>query len=135
MFTFTPLQGAKSDSTAVQSILELDGGVKVLVDVGWDETFDPQKLKELEKYVFLTCMVLSQYIYTRLICHQASPDLIPCPPYPRNNITPGRICALLQAYSPIRAHSCLRDYTCHISGPNIAAGVVRVYATCGDYDS
>lgn len=49
MFTFTSLQGAKSDSTAVQSILELDGGVKVLVDVGWDETFDPQKLKELEK--------------------------------------------------------------------------------------
>jgi hypothetical protein len=51
MFTFTPLQGARSDSTAVQSILELDGGVKVLVDVGWDETFDPQKLKELEKYM------------------------------------------------------------------------------------
>lgn len=50
MFTFTPLQGAKSDSTAVQSILELDGGVKVLVDVGWDQTFDPQMLKELEKY-------------------------------------------------------------------------------------
>jgi cleavage and polyadenylation specificity factor subunit 2 len=49
MFTFTPLQGARSDSSAVQSILELDGGVKVLVDVGWDETFDPQKLKELEK--------------------------------------------------------------------------------------
>lgn len=51
MFTFTPLQGAKSDSTAVQSLLELDGGVKVLVDVGWDQAFDPQKLKELEKSV------------------------------------------------------------------------------------
>ncbi|KAK9421321.1 putative Cleavage and polyadenylation specificity factor subunit 2 [Seiridium unicorne] len=58
MFTFTPLQGAKSDSTAVQSILELDGGVKVLVDVGWDETFDPQKLKELEKQVPTLSLVL-----------------------------------------------------------------------------
>ena len=51
MFNFTPLQGARSDSAAVQSILELDGGVKVLVDVGWDETFDLHKLKELEKWV------------------------------------------------------------------------------------
>lgn len=58
MFTFTPLQGAKSDSTAVQSILELDGGVKVLVDVGWDETFDPQQLKELEKQVPTLSLVL-----------------------------------------------------------------------------
>lgn len=51
MFTFCPLQGALSESTASQSLLELDGGVKVLIDVGWDETFDVDKLKELEKYV------------------------------------------------------------------------------------
>lgn len=51
MFTFCPLQGALSESTASQSLLELDGGVKVLIDVGWDETFDVEKLKELEKYV------------------------------------------------------------------------------------
>lgn len=51
MFTFCSLQGALSDSTASQSLLELDGGVKVLIDVGWDETFDVDKLKELEKYV------------------------------------------------------------------------------------
>lgn len=50
MFTFCPLQGALSESTASQSLLELDGGVKVLIDVGWDETFDVEKLKELEKY-------------------------------------------------------------------------------------
>lgn len=50
MFSFCPLQGALSESTASQSLLELDGGVKVLVDVGWDETFDVEKLKELEKY-------------------------------------------------------------------------------------
>jgi hypothetical protein len=50
MFSFSPLQGALSESTASQSLLELDGGVKVLVDVGWDETFDVEKLRELEKY-------------------------------------------------------------------------------------
>lgn len=50
MFTFCPLQGALSDSPASQSLLELDGGVKVLVDLGWDETFDVEKLKEIEKY-------------------------------------------------------------------------------------
>ncbi len=52
MFTFCPLQGALSESTASQSLLELDGGVKILIDVGWDETFDVEKLRELEKYVF-----------------------------------------------------------------------------------
>lgn len=51
MFTFCPLQGALSESTASQSLLELDGGVKVLIDVGWDETFNVEKLRELEKYV------------------------------------------------------------------------------------
>jgi hypothetical protein len=50
MFSFTPLQGALSESTASQSLLELDGGVKVLVDVGWDESFDAERLRELEKY-------------------------------------------------------------------------------------
>lgn len=49
MFTFCPLQGALSESTASQSLLELDGGVKVLVGLGWDETFDLGKLEELEK--------------------------------------------------------------------------------------
>lgn len=49
MFTFCPLQGALSDSSASQSLLELDGGIKVLVDVGWDESFDVSKLEQLEK--------------------------------------------------------------------------------------
>lgn len=52
MFTFSPLQGALSEATASQSLLELDGGVKVLIDIGWDETFDVEKLKEVEKYAF-----------------------------------------------------------------------------------
>lgn len=47
MFTFCALQGALSESQASQSLLELDGGIKLLVDVGWD--FDPEKLKELER--------------------------------------------------------------------------------------
>jgi hypothetical protein len=51
MFTFCPLQGALSESSASQSLLELDGGVKVLIDVGWDEKFDVSKLRELEKCV------------------------------------------------------------------------------------
>ena len=49
MFNFTPLLGALSDSPASQSLLELDGGIKILVDVGWDEDFDNEKLQELEK--------------------------------------------------------------------------------------
>lgn len=50
MFNYTPLLGAQSTSTASQSIIELDGGVKILVDVGWDEDFDPGQLSELEKW-------------------------------------------------------------------------------------
>ncbi|PHH80318.1 hypothetical protein CDD83_3769 [Cordyceps sp. RAO-2017] len=58
MFTFCPLQGALSESTASQSLLELDGGVKVLVDVGWDESLDVEKLEELEKQVPTLSLVL-----------------------------------------------------------------------------
>ena len=50
MFTFTPLLGAQSSSAASQSLLELDGGVKILVDVGWPEDFDPEALTDLERY-------------------------------------------------------------------------------------
>ena len=64
MFNFTPLLGALSDSSATQSLLELDGGVKILIDVGWDDDFDNGKLKELERQVsleFCTCFVLSTF--------------------------------------------------------------------------
>ena len=53
MFQFTPLLGAQSASPASQSLLELDGGVKILIDVGWDDDFDVEKLEELERWV--TC--------------------------------------------------------------------------------
>lgn len=49
MFNFTPLLGAQSTSLASQSLLEFDGGIKILVDVGWDEGFDVEQLKELER--------------------------------------------------------------------------------------
>lgn len=61
MFTFCPLQGALSESLASQSLLELDGGVKVLVDLGWDESFSSEKLEELEKWVLtLDCLGTSR---------------------------------------------------------------------------
>lgn len=49
MFQFTPLLGAQSSSPASQSLLELDGGVRILIDVGWDEAFDVEKLRDLER--------------------------------------------------------------------------------------
>ena len=51
MFLFTPLLGAQSDSQACQSLLELENGIKVLIDVGWDESFDVKMLAELERLV------------------------------------------------------------------------------------
>ncbi|KAF4254215.1 hypothetical protein KXV70_000899 [Aspergillus fumigatus] len=58
MFTFTPLLGAQSSSRASQSILELDGGIKILVDVGWDDTFDTLDLLELEKHIPTLSLIL-----------------------------------------------------------------------------
>ena len=49
MFSFTPLLGAQSSAPASQSLLEFEGGVKVLIDVGWDDGFDTAQLKELER--------------------------------------------------------------------------------------
>ena len=49
MFQFTPLLGAQSDSRAHSSLLELDNGIKILVDVGWDEKFDVSMLNEIER--------------------------------------------------------------------------------------
>ncbi|KAK4614243.1 Cleavage and polyadenylation specificity factor subunit 2 [Fulvia fulva] len=58
MFNFTPLLGAQSDSPASQSLLELDGGVKILVDVGWDETFDAETLHAIEQHVSTLSIIL-----------------------------------------------------------------------------
>ncbi|CAF9907356.1 MAG: hypothetical protein ALECFALPRED_003308 [Alectoria fallacina] len=58
MFQFTPLLGAQSISPASQSLLELDGGVKILIDVGWDGNFDVAKLKDLERHVSSLSIIL-----------------------------------------------------------------------------
>ena len=49
MFNFTPLLGAQTYSKASQSLLEFENGIKVLVDVGWDNGFDIRQLAALEK--------------------------------------------------------------------------------------
>ncbi|KAI0458264.1 beta-lactamase-like protein [Xylaria acuta] len=67
MFTFSPLLGALSESAASQSILELDGGIKILVGVGWDESFDIAKLKELEKQVPTLSLILLTHATTEHI--------------------------------------------------------------------
>ncbi|KAI1148694.1 beta-lactamase-like protein [Nemania diffusa] len=67
MFTFSPLLGALSESSASQSILELDGGIKILVGVGWDESFDIAKLKELEKQVPTLSLILLTHATTEHI--------------------------------------------------------------------
>ncbi|KAJ9665237.1 hypothetical protein H2201_004711 [Coniosporium apollinis] len=64
MFNFTPLLGAQSTSAASQSLLELDGGIKILVDVGWDERFDAEKLKELERQIPTLSIVLLTHATT-----------------------------------------------------------------------
>ncbi|KAI9676822.1 MAG: hypothetical protein M1817_006661 [Caeruleum heppii] len=58
MFIFTPLLGARSASPASQSLLEFDGGIKVLVDVGWDDSFEPEQLKPLERHVPTLSIIL-----------------------------------------------------------------------------
>ena len=69
MFTFTPLLGAQSESPASQSLLELDGGIKILVDVGWDEAFDAEKLVALEKCVACHCALFPLSSRNQLITY------------------------------------------------------------------
>lgn len=64
MFNFTPLLGAQSTSPASQSLLEFDGGIKILIDVGWDESFDVEKLKELERQVPTLSVILLTHATT-----------------------------------------------------------------------
>ncbi|CAO2654237.1 Nn.00g109700.m01.CDS01 [Neocucurbitaria sp. VM-36] len=64
MFNFTPLLGAHSSSPASQSLLEFDGGIQVLIDVGWDESFDIEKLKEIERHVPTLSFILLTHATT-----------------------------------------------------------------------
>ncbi|KAK5115455.1 hypothetical protein LTR62_001114 [Meristemomyces frigidus] len=58
MFNFTPLLGARAESAASQSLLELDGGVKILVDVGWDDAFKAARLEALSEHVSTLSLIL-----------------------------------------------------------------------------
>lgn len=58
MLNFTPLYGAQGASAASSSLIELDGGVKILVDIGWDSAFDANKISEVEKQVSTLSIVL-----------------------------------------------------------------------------
>lgn len=138
MFTFCPLQGALSESTASQSLLELDGGVKVLIDVGWDETFDLDKLKELEKYVTTPldeCIRRAPMLVsaepTRI---QTSPNTVADPPHARDRLPPCRLRPLLQELPALHPHPRLCHPASHRPRANTAAGPIRLDAgSCDDY--
>lgn len=137
MFTFCSLQGALSDSTASQSLLELDGGVKVLIDVGWDETFDVDKLKELEKYDHLCFPPLNfsrgNFATQKLnVTFQTSSNYIADPSDTRDRVAHRCLCALLQELSSIYSNPRIRDPPCHRSWTNPYTGLVRLISRRGD---
>lgn len=125
MFTFCSLQGALSESTTSQSLLELDGGVKVLIDVGWDESFDVDKLRELEKYVKNSHTspevggCISWHMLTAL---QTSSHTIFNSPHSRDRLPYCRLCPLLQELPLVYSNPRLRDSTRHRSWTNPRPG-------------
>lgn len=58
MFNLTPLLGARSTTRASSSLLELDGGVKILIDCGWSPTFDTSQLQTLEQHASTLSVIL-----------------------------------------------------------------------------
>ncbi|KAG8529348.1 uncharacterized protein KY384_005984 [Bacidia gigantensis] len=58
MLQFTPLLGAQSGLPGSQSLLELDGGVKILIDVGWNDSFDLADLREIERLAPTVSIIL-----------------------------------------------------------------------------
>jgi cleavage and polyadenylation specificity factor subunit 2 len=64
MFNLTSLLGAQSSSPASQSLVEFEGGIKVLIDVGWSEDFDASALKQLEKHVPTLSFILLTHATT-----------------------------------------------------------------------
>ncbi|KAL8711075.1 MAG: hypothetical protein Q9220_004456 [cf. Caloplaca sp. 1 TL-2023] len=82
MFNFTPLLGAQSSSAASQSLLELDGGVKLLIDLGWDEHFDVSKLKALESLsIILLTHATPSHLGAFAHCCKNFPQLTQIPIY------------------------------------------------------
>ena len=58
MLTFTPLLGARTPTSPSQSLLELDGGIKILVNVGWDSSFSTAHLEALTHHVSTLSLIL-----------------------------------------------------------------------------
>ncbi|KAF3903674.1 hypothetical protein AA313_de0207701 [Arthrobotrys entomopaga] len=58
MFQFIPLLGAQSGSRASSSLLLLDNSIKILVDCGWSEPFNPDDLSEIEKHAPTLSLIL-----------------------------------------------------------------------------
>ncbi|KAI5290429.1 hypothetical protein KEM52_000449 [Ascosphaera acerosa] len=92
MFTFTPLLGAQySASKAQQSLLTFAGGVKVLVDVGWDSSFDVSALTRLEKEVPTISLILLTHATTAhlgafIYCCKTFPMFSQIPIYATNPV-------------------------------------------------
>ncbi|EPS30044.1 hypothetical protein PDE_04994 [Penicillium oxalicum 114-2] len=111
MFTFTPLLGAQSsDSRASQSILELDGGIKILIDVGWDDSFDTRDLVELEKHIPTLSLILlthatPAHIGALVHCCRTFPQFTQIPIYATSPVIAfGRTCLQdLYSSSPLAA--------------------------------
>ena len=83
MFTFTSLLGAQSNSRASQSLLELDGGIKIVVDVGWDERFDTRQLADIEKHAStLSFILLMPQLLTLVPLRIAASTFLSSPKFP-----------------------------------------------------
>jgi cleavage and polyadenylation specificity factor subunit 2 len=64
MFNLTSLLGAQSSSPASQSLVEFEGGIKILIDVGWSEAFDASLLSNLEKHASTLSFILLTHATT-----------------------------------------------------------------------
>ena len=86
MFNLTPLQGAQSASAASSTLIQLDGGIKILVDVGWDVSFDSEIFAEIEKqtptlsFVLLTHATIS-HLGAFVHCQKFIPNFDQIPVY------------------------------------------------------
>ena len=86
MFTLTPIQGAQSLSAASSTLIQLEGGIKILVDVGWDVTFDSEIFAEIEKqtptlsFILLTHATIS-HLGAFVHCQKFIPNFDQIPVY------------------------------------------------------
>ena len=132
MFTFTPLLGVQSTSNASQSILELDGGIKILIGTGWDEGFDPRQLVDLEKSDLLPSFIPGKTkAWNTNLDMQTSPDFVLHSPHSCNDRPHWSFCALLQALPALHSDSSLCHEPCNSLWADPAPGPVLLATTGG----